>query len=88
MVPTLDVLRSGMVGCVLRKVDGTLTVAIESVLLLLDTELSDEVLHPYYFLAGVNIAFLPSLLSSWDFAYRTACSLPGGSIRPVSLPTC
>ena len=54
VISSLDVLRPGMVGRVLRKVDGTLTVAVESVLLLPDTELSNEVLHPYYFLAGFN----------------------------------
>ena len=46
MVSPLDMLSPGVVGRVLGKVDGTLTVAIESVLLLLDTELTDEVLHP------------------------------------------
>ena len=46
VIPTLDVLRPGMVRCVLSKVDGTLTVAIEPVFILPDTELSDEVLHP------------------------------------------
>ena len=46
VVPTLDMLRPGVVRRVLGKVDGTLIVAIESVLLLPDTELPDEVLHP------------------------------------------
>ena len=46
MISPLDMLRPELVGHVLRKVDGTLTVAIESVLFLLDTELTDEVLHP------------------------------------------
>ena len=46
-------LRPG-VGINLRKVDGTLTVAIESVLILPDTELTDEVLHPQHFLAGFH----------------------------------
>ena len=41
-----DMLRLGVVGRVLHKVDGTLTVTIESVFLLPDTELTDEVLHP------------------------------------------
>ena len=45
-ISPLDMLRPGMVGRVLRKVDDTLTVAIESVFLLPDTELPDEVLHP------------------------------------------
>ena len=46
VIPSLDMLRPGMVGCILSKVDGTLTVTIEPVFLLPDTELSDEVLHP------------------------------------------
>ena len=46
MIPPLDMLRPGVVRRVLRKVDGTLTVAIELVLLFSDTELTDEVLHP------------------------------------------
>ena len=46
MIPLLDMLCPGVVGRVLRKVDGTLTVAIELVFLLSDTELTDEVLHP------------------------------------------
>ena len=46
MIPALDMLRPGVVRRVLGKVDGTLTVAIEPVFILLDTELTDEVLHP------------------------------------------
>ena len=46
MIPPLDMLCPGVVGRVLCKVDGTLTVAIELVFLLPDTELTDEVLHP------------------------------------------
>ena len=46
VIPTLDVLRPGMVRCVLSKVDGTLTVAIEPIFILPDTELTHEVLHP------------------------------------------
>ena len=42
----MDMLRPGVVRHVFRKVDGTLTVAIEPLFLLLDTELTDEVLHP------------------------------------------
>ena len=36
---------NGTLRCVLSKVDGTLTVAIEPVFILPDTELTDEVLH-------------------------------------------
>ena len=54
MVPALDMLRSGVVCRVLGKVDGTLTVAIEPVLILLNAELTDEVLHPQYFLVGFH----------------------------------
>ena len=46
MIPSLDMLRPGMVRRVLGKVDGTLTVAIEPVFILPDTELTNEVLHP------------------------------------------
>ena len=46
VVLALDMLRPGVLRRVLGKVDGTLTVAIEPVLLLPDTELTDEVLHP------------------------------------------
>ena len=46
VIPPLDMLRPGVVGHVLRKVDDTLIVAIETVFLLPDTELTDEVLHP------------------------------------------
>ena len=46
VIPLLNVLRPGMVRCVLTKVDGILTVAIEPVFILSDTELTDEVLHP------------------------------------------
>ena len=46
VIPALDMLRPRVVCRVLCKVDGTLTVAIESVFILSDTELTDEVLHP------------------------------------------
>ena len=46
MIPPLVMLLPRVVRRVLRKVDGTLTVAIEMVLLFSDTELTDEVLHP------------------------------------------
>ena len=42
----------GVVGCVLCKVDGTLTVIVESEFVLLNSQLSDEVLHLDYFLVG------------------------------------
>ena len=51
---TLDMLRPGVVRQVLGKVDGTLTVAIEPVFILPNAELTDEVLHPQYFLGGFH----------------------------------
>ena len=50
----LDMFRRGVVGCVLRKVDDTLTIAIELVFMLPNAELTDEVLHPQYFLASFH----------------------------------
>ena len=41
-----------VVGRVLRKLDGTLTIAMETEFILLNSQLSDEVLHPYYLLVG------------------------------------
>ena len=46
VVLALDMLRPGVLRRVLGKVDGTLTVAVESVFILPDTKLPDEVLHP------------------------------------------
>ena len=46
VIPSLNVLRPGMVRRILGKEDGTLTIAIEPVFILPDTELTDEVLHP------------------------------------------
>ena len=47
-----DVIGPRMVGRILRKVDNTLTVVVESECILLNTQLSDEVLHPNYFLSS------------------------------------
>ena len=46
VIPLLNVLLPGMVHRILGKVDGTLTIAIELVFILPDTELTDDVLHP------------------------------------------
>ena len=45
VIPTLDMLRPGMVRRVLGKVDCTLTIAMEPVFILSDTQCTDEVLH-------------------------------------------
>ena len=52
VVSSLDVLGPRVVGHVLRKVDGTLTVTVKPEFLLSDSQLSEEVLHPDYFLVG------------------------------------
>ena len=52
MIYPVDVLGPRVVCRVRCKVDGTLTIAVESKLLLLNSQLSDEVLHLDYFHAG------------------------------------
>ena len=47
-------LRPGVIRRVLGKVDGTLIVAKEPVFILPNAELTDEILHPQYFLAGFH----------------------------------
>ena len=52
MMPPLDVLGPRVVGGVIRKVYGTLVITVESEFLLSNSQLSDELLHPYYPLVG------------------------------------
>ena len=46
VILVLNMLRPGVLRRILGKVDDTLTVAMEPIFLLPDTELTDEVLHP------------------------------------------
>ena len=52
MVPLLDMLGPRVVGDILRKVDGTLVITMESEFVLPNSQLSNELLHPDYLLAG------------------------------------
>ena len=52
MVPPLDVFGPQVVGSIFRKVDGTLIIVVESEFLLPNSQLSNKLFHPYYFLTG------------------------------------
>ena len=52
MVSPLDMFGPRVVSHVLCKVDGAFIVVIESEFIFSNSQLSDEVLHPDYFLAG------------------------------------
>ena len=52
MVSSLNVLGPQVVGGILRKVDGTLVIAVESEFLLPNSQFFDELLHPNYLIAG------------------------------------
>ena len=54
MVPLLDMLGPRVVGDILRKVDGTLVITMESEFVLPNSQLSNELLHPEYFLASFH----------------------------------
>ena len=50
----MDVLGPRVVGDILRKVDDTLVVTVESEFLFPNSQLSNELLHLNYFLPGFN----------------------------------
>ena len=50
----MDVFGPLMVGNIFCKVDGTLIMALESEFLLPNFQLSHELLHTYYFIAGFS----------------------------------
>ena len=72
MIPPLDVFGPRVVGGIFRKVDDTLFIAMKLEFVLPNSQLSDELLHPNYFLVG----FLYShILGFHDHSATTFCSL-------------
>ena len=58
MIPPLDVFGPRVVGGIFRKVDGTLVIAVKLEFILPNSQLSDELLHPNYFLAGFRCSHI------------------------------
>ena len=58
MIPPLDVFGARVVGDIFRKMDDTLVIAVKLEFVLRNSQLSDELLHPNYFLADFRYSHI------------------------------